>query len=85
MEHASLKNINVVHIDETTCSMKLFQQQARAAINRNVESKQMLTDEPHIAILMAASLNKGVFEYMIKKNLFIAMTSLTFRRTFASK
>ena len=39
-------------------------------MNRNVESKQMLINEPNIAILLAASPNKGVIDYMIKTKAF---------------
>ncbi len=59
MEFAKAKNVDVLHIDETTCSIKTFQQQAWVAVNKNVESKQMLIMEPKIAILLAASPNRG--------------------------
>ena len=70
MEHAILNSLDVIHIDETTCSMKTFQQYAWAAVNTNVESKQMLIYEPNIAILLAASPHRGVIAYMIKTKAF---------------
>ena len=70
MEFAKTNSVDVVHIDETTCSMKTFQQHAWAAVNKNVESKQMMIDEPKIAILLAASPNRGVIAYMIKTKAF---------------
>ena len=78
IKHAILNNIDVVHIDETTCSMKTFQQRAWAAVNRNVESKQMLINEPNIAILLAASPNRGVIAYMIKTKAFNSNDFLEF-------
>ncbi len=78
MELAKSKNVDVVHIDETTCSMKTFQQQAWAAVNRNVESKQMLINEPNIAILLAASPHRGVIAYMIKTKAFHSNDFLEF-------
>ncbi len=73
--------IDVVHIDETTCSMKTFQQHAWAAVNRNVESKQILINEPNIAIIMAASPNRGVIDFKIKTKSFDSNDFLDFLKS----
>ncbi len=85
MEHASLFEVDVVHIDENTCSMKTFQQWAWAAVNRNVESKQIMINEPNIAILMAASPKKGVIDYMIKTKSFNSNDFLDFLKNLRIK